>query len=1475
MGMGVGNQIAHADTLVPTAEASTQEVTNAGTNATSQSIPSSTPVQSSVVASQVTGTDTVGEGVQSVAAQTSMASVVVESNVTVSSVTTQPSLSTNSSATNENTLQVPKNTEAVASESQGHLQASQSTAGNSNLASVISQNSHSYSSAQNQVVVDDNAPVMTTHLQSTEGHDQVQATFGYQDIVTGHIIAIQNVQGDLGAQIKDSDIKLPDGYDVIDSSEIKAITDATLNTDKLVLKVAQSGSLALQQARNRLEAEKNEKQIMQRYGLVMAVQGLRTSVASHSYGVDVSAYQGTDMGPYARAGAQFAIIKVSEGTGWASGTAAGQAASAKAHNMMVMGYHFWRNNIRPIPQANYAIEKAKYFGIPIHSYLALDWESENGMGENCSGNREVNTQNAIAWMRQVRAAGYLPMLYSGAYYAKAHFNLAEITKAFPGSLWIASYATMSNQNTADFNYFPGIADGIAIWQFGVRWKGMNVDTDINVLPLNFLVPVTPVQNFTAHGRYIDDDEGGKVVNGAPSKTVKSGTTLKISDFGLPANYHYSNANQTFKITGNGNIDIHVRHNITPVGNRSTKVTRKIIINMPDGEITTQIQTAVFEANGNKDMVTGQTHYGDWSLAQNFNAVPVPKVDGYTPTMTEVPALKVTANSKDTTVTVDYKPNPVKPSVKRPVVDDLAQRLDKAAESLVGHLSYSMNTRTNITKDGKSINDINSINDVNLNGTTDCSGAVWLMMKLAGEKVPDIMWVTGTMAADAIGPQTYLKQITDYSQVQPGDIIIVNKGNGAGANGHTGVINGYAVDYGITKDSTINQLMDKPIPIINEGGGVWTGISRNTIPGAFMSLSGGTAVIARPAALVTNQSMSDNPSSASSSSTTSSASSIVSSSASSSSAQSSVLNSSTSQNSDTSSSTSQSSAQSSASSSSASSSVDSSVVSSSVQSSASSLSAFSSDNSSAMSSSVQSSVSSSITSQSSAQSSVSSSSMSQSSVQSSANGSSAASSDSSAHSLASSSVTGSGSSETSSVSSSTSQSSAQSSASSLSSSQSLDTSSLTSQSSAQSSASSSVNVSSDMSSAASSSSTSSVSSSVYTPVDSSALPPHSLHSSATSLVSSSNVASSASSSVSSSAASSAQSSVNSSALSSSSSSVNSSTSSSASSSTDNSQTATDAQYLAQFEKEIRNVMAPKKMKVGIVSQHGSQFEIVSYDPETRLVTGIATIDLKQPIKHIDFKDASVVQDERMYQRKISYVASDGGTTVLTQTVKVKPVIRKFFMGDNQALHEALDFGTAQFKEIVSPMVDGEVANPTKVEALKIGKDTPAEIDVTVKYTKRDTNNKTDNNTNSSASDKTSGSASGSVSGETSGNNRGQAAGSSAANSAVENGGGLSAATAGNSNGAAQSANDAMQSVVAQNGLAPVSVQNQSSVAQLLSAAASVRADQTNQPGKVNSNSSQVLPQTGQSAYDNKLALIGMAMLMIVMSGELLGISKRHE
>uniref|UniRef100_UPI00387ADD1A GH25 family lysozyme n=1 Tax=Klebsiella quasipneumoniae TaxID=1463165 RepID=UPI00387ADD1A len=42
----------------------------------------------------------------------------------------------------------------------------------------------------------------------------------------------------------------------------------------------------------------------------------------------------------ARAGAKFAIVKLSEGTGYQNPKAQAQISSAKANNMLTMGYHY-------------------------------------------------------------------------------------------------------------------------------------------------------------------------------------------------------------------------------------------------------------------------------------------------------------------------------------------------------------------------------------------------------------------------------------------------------------------------------------------------------------------------------------------------------------------------------------------------------------------------------------------------------------------------------------------------------------------------------------------------------------------------------------------------------------------------------------------------------------------------------------------------------------------------------------------------------------------------------------------------------------------------------------------------------------------------------------------------------------------------------------------------------------------------------
>lgn len=69
-------------------------------------------------------------------------------------------------------------------------------------------------------------------------------------------------------------------------------------------------------------------------------QASTTSASSRSYGVDVSSYQPTSTTEYSKAGAQFVIVKVSEGTSYRNPNAKAQVASAKANKLLPMAYHF-------------------------------------------------------------------------------------------------------------------------------------------------------------------------------------------------------------------------------------------------------------------------------------------------------------------------------------------------------------------------------------------------------------------------------------------------------------------------------------------------------------------------------------------------------------------------------------------------------------------------------------------------------------------------------------------------------------------------------------------------------------------------------------------------------------------------------------------------------------------------------------------------------------------------------------------------------------------------------------------------------------------------------------------------------------------------------------------------------------------------------------------------------------------------------
>ena len=211
---------------------------------------------------------------------------------------------------------------------------------------------------------------------------------------------------------------------------------------------------------------------------------LQGGIQSGDYGVDVSSFQGTDLSGYAASGAKYAIVKVSEGTGYVNYNASGQIASAQANNMYTMAYHFAtfsNDSYAAVNQANFAIQQAQAAGLPAGSYLCLDWET--GDGNYIYGNTEANTQAILAFMRTVQAAGYKTMLYSGASALRNNVNTSEVLAEFPNSLWVASYPTTAAQWQANMNYFPSM-DGVAVWQFADNWAGFGVDGNIAVTNVN-------------------------------------------------------------------------------------------------------------------------------------------------------------------------------------------------------------------------------------------------------------------------------------------------------------------------------------------------------------------------------------------------------------------------------------------------------------------------------------------------------------------------------------------------------------------------------------------------------------------------------------------------------------------------------------------------------------------------------------------------------------------------------------------------------------------------------------------------------------------------------------------------------------------------------------------------------------------------------------------------------------------------------
>ncbi|NRO63679.1 S-layer protein [Lactobacillus helveticus] len=216
----------------------------------------------------------------------------------------------------------------------------------------------------------------------------------------------------------------------------------------------------------------------------ITVNAATTSVAARALGVDVASYQSADLSSHAQAGSQFAIVKVSEGTSYCNPKASSQISTAISNNMMPMAYHFATfssNSSAAVAEANYAIKAAQAFGLPKGSYIACDYET--GQGNNIYGGKTPTANAIIAFMDQIKAAGYKPLLYASSSVLRTNIDTNSVIAKYPNSLWVASYAISGRIDNPNFNYFPSM-EGVSIWQFTDNWRGLNVDGNVAVLPLS-------------------------------------------------------------------------------------------------------------------------------------------------------------------------------------------------------------------------------------------------------------------------------------------------------------------------------------------------------------------------------------------------------------------------------------------------------------------------------------------------------------------------------------------------------------------------------------------------------------------------------------------------------------------------------------------------------------------------------------------------------------------------------------------------------------------------------------------------------------------------------------------------------------------------------------------------------------------------------------------------------------------------------
>ena len=249
-------------------------------------------------------------------------------------------------------------------------------------------------------------------------------------------------------------------------------------------------------------------------------------MTDYTRGIDVASFQPSTPAYFNAAkawGAQFAIVKVSEGETYFNPSAPAQVKNATAVGLHVHGYNFSRfvgDEAKAVHEANHYVANAKQIGLTGDSVHFLDYEEQKG-------SQASNTTAVITFFRALINQGFKKVGFYSYYGMRSLWDINRIrteVAAMGGSFvfWLANYGVSA----------PGL-DNVDVWQYNDNGSFGGATTDVNYDFKGVLTggKITPVKVTTA--------PAAKPAAAATSSyTVRSGDTLS----GIAAKYGTTAAN---------------------------------------------------------------------------------------------------------------------------------------------------------------------------------------------------------------------------------------------------------------------------------------------------------------------------------------------------------------------------------------------------------------------------------------------------------------------------------------------------------------------------------------------------------------------------------------------------------------------------------------------------------------------------------------------------------------------------------------------------------------------------------------------------------------------------------------------------------------------------------------------------------------------------------------------------------------------